>query len=139
MSCSRFHLQVYLQTVRVLSTNVYFFKDSGTDELERLRQEIRHLKMELGNRETNFNRLFTAHQPVYVSHHQPMKFRTDLTNQLQLNRGDSAMTSSRYFSIASGRSVTQPSAVGLRAATGKFANHALISFRSCSVVANEVQ
>jgi hypothetical protein len=73
---------------------------TAPEEIDRLRQEVRRLKMELGNRETNFNRIFTTHQPVYLS--QTTKQRTDLSQLLQ-QRGD-VIATSRYYSAAIGRS-----------------------------------
>ncbi|XP_078367655.1 uncharacterized protein LOC144651576 [Oculina patagonica] len=36
------------------------------EELERLRREVQRYRLELTNRESNFNRMFTDHQPVVV-------------------------------------------------------------------------
>ncbi|XP_068740371.1 uncharacterized protein MCAP_0864-like [Montipora capricornis] len=36
------------------------------DELERLRREVQRYRLELSNRESSFNRMFTDHQPVIV-------------------------------------------------------------------------
>jgi len=36
------------------------------DELERLRREVQRYRLELSNRESNFNRMFTDHHPVIV-------------------------------------------------------------------------
>ena len=36
------------------------------DELERLRREVQRYRLELTNRESSFNRMFTDHHPVIV-------------------------------------------------------------------------
>ena len=86
------------------------------DDIERLKREIRQLRMELGNREANFNRVFTTHQPIYLSH--AVKQRTDLTPQITSHRNDVTVTS-RYCSATSGRSETQLSSAQNRLTTGK--------------------
>ncbi|KAK6188938.1 hypothetical protein SNE40_005012 [Patella caerulea] len=41
---------------------------SDSEELERLRKEVRKYKLELSNRDWNFNRMFTEKQPIFVDH-----------------------------------------------------------------------
>lgn len=90
------------------------------EEIDRLRQEVRRLKMELGNRETNFNRIFTTHQPVYLS--QMAKQRTDVS-QLLPHRGD-VIATSRYYSAAIGRPPNHQTAPAVKVSpAGEFTCH----------------
>ena len=48
-----------------LSLSLSLLQDTS-EELERLRREVRKYRMELSNREGNFNRMFTDSVPVRV-------------------------------------------------------------------------
>lgn len=44
---------------------VIFFQDNS-DEIERLRREVQKYRLEISNRDANFNRMFTEKQRVHV-------------------------------------------------------------------------
>ena len=43
-----------------------FFEQDYDEEIERLRREIQRYRMELSNRETNFNRMFAEKSPLHT-------------------------------------------------------------------------
>ena len=72
-----------------------YFQDTS-EEVDRLKREILRYRMELSNRESNFNRMFTEKQPVFVNQNNRRQSR-----RLSNSSSEGGMPSMRYASCDS--------------------------------------
>lgn len=56
----------FIKSILLTLTNDWFNFQNYNDELEKLRAEVRRYRLELQNRDANFNRVFTEQQPLIV-------------------------------------------------------------------------
>lgn len=102
--------------------SLFYLKYFQNEEIENLRKEIERLRMELSNREGNFNRVFAKFQPVVVS---PDAQKSQMNRMMMVTPSFSEADSNsrRQFSVGSSRSSAAESSILPRSAGNpNFAN-----------------